>query len=51
MAPTWYLLAAAVVGQVAMHMIPESAPVRVAKLYLAQVRSNHAAGKQQETLV
>jgi MFS family permease len=51
MAPMWYLLAAAVVGQVAMHMIPESAPVRVANRYLEEVRPNHAAGEQQETLV
>lgn len=28
MAPAWYLLAATVVGQIAMQMIPESAPVR-----------------------
>lgn len=29
MAPTWYLLAAGIVGQVAMIMMPESAPVRM----------------------
>jgi len=28
MAPAWYLLAATAAGQVAMQMIPESAPVR-----------------------
>jgi hypothetical protein len=32
-------------------MIPESAPVRVANRYLEEVRPNHAAGEQQETLV
>lgn len=31
MAPTWYLVAAGIVGQVAMLLMPESAPVRVAR--------------------
>lgn len=30
MSPAWYLLAATAIGQIAMHLIPESAPVRLA---------------------
>jgi hypothetical protein len=30
MAPAWYLLAAIAVGQVAMPMLPETAPARLA---------------------
>ena len=31
MAPAWYMLAATVVGQIAMQMMPESAPVKLAR--------------------
>jgi MFS family permease len=34
LAPAWYLLAATAIGQIAMHQIPESAPVRLSALLL-----------------
>ena len=34
MAPSWYLLLAAIVGLVAMGLMPETAPVKVGRPYL-----------------